>query len=169
MYITKESQIKRVRAVIVYDISIRNNLKELNEVTAILEKHAQRMVFPLGVKVHQTQSEIILKTIRGQTGPLSDVVWRGTRGPNKRKGESTLDYDHIRTLNEAGMKVADICREHGISSATYYSWKSKYGGMEASDVKRLQDLETENRRLKQMYAELSLDHQLLKEILEKKF
>jgi putative transposase len=66
------------------------------------------------------------------------------------------------------MKVADICREHGISQATYYKWKSKYGGMEASDVKRLQELETENRRLKQMYAELSLDHQILKEILEKK-
>jgi hypothetical protein len=120
MYITKESQIKRVRAVIVYDISIRNNLKELNEVTAILENHAQRMVFPLGVKVHQTQSEIILKTIRGQTGPLSDVVWRGTRGPNKRKGESTLDYDHIRTLNEAGMKVADIAKELNCSRQSVY-------------------------------------------------
>jgi putative transposase len=69
---------------------------------------------------------------------------------------------------EAGMKVADICREHGISPATYYKWKAKYGGMEASDVKRLQELESENRRLKQMYAELSLDHQLLKELLEKK-
>lgn len=69
---------------------------------------------------------------------------------------------------EAGIKVADICREHGISPATYYNWKAKYGGMEASDVKRLQELETENRRLKQMYAELSLDHQLLKELLEKK-
>lgn len=69
---------------------------------------------------------------------------------------------------EAGVKVADLCREHGISPATYYNWKAKYGGMEASDVKRLQELETENRRLKQMYAELSLDHQLLKELLEKK-
>jgi putative transposase len=69
---------------------------------------------------------------------------------------------------EAGIKVADLCREHGISPATYYNWKAKYGGMEASDVKRLQELETENRRLKQMYAELSLDHQLLKELLEKK-
>lgn len=69
---------------------------------------------------------------------------------------------------EAGMKVADICREHGISQATYFKWKSKYGGMEASDVKRLQELETENRRLKQMFADLSLDHQLLKELLEKK-
>lgn len=69
---------------------------------------------------------------------------------------------------EAGMKVADLCREHGISPATYHKWKAKYGGMEASDVKRLQELEAENRRLKQMYAELSLDHQILKELLEKK-
>lgn len=64
--------------------------------------------------------------------------------------------------------MADLCREHGISPATYYKWKAKYGGMEASDVKRLQELESENRRLKQMYAELSLDHQISKEILEKK-
>jgi putative transposase len=69
---------------------------------------------------------------------------------------------------EAGMKVADICREQGISQATYFKWKAKYGGMEASDVKRLQELETENRRLKQMFADLSLDHRLLKELLEKK-
>jgi putative transposase len=69
---------------------------------------------------------------------------------------------------EAGMKTADICREHGISQATFYNWKSKYSGMEASDVKRLRDLEQENARLKRMYAELSLDHQILKDIIEKK-
>ena len=69
---------------------------------------------------------------------------------------------------EAGMKTADICREHGISQATFYNWKSKYGGMEASDAKRLRDLEQENARLKRMYAELSLDHQILKDIIEKK-
>ena len=69
---------------------------------------------------------------------------------------------------EAGMKTADICREQGISQATFYNWKSKQGGMEASDVKRLRDLEQENARLKCMYAELSLDHQILKDIIEKK-
>jgi len=68
---------------------------------------------------------------------------------------------------EAGKKTADVCREYGISSATFYNWKSKYGGMEASDVKRLRELEEENRRLKKMFAELSLDHQILKEIIEK--
>lgn len=69
---------------------------------------------------------------------------------------------------EAGMKVKDICREHGVSQATFYNWKSKYGGMEASDIKRLRELEEENARLKRMYADLSLDHQILKDILEKK-
>ena len=69
---------------------------------------------------------------------------------------------------ETGKLVKDVCREYGISDATYYNWKAKYGGMEASDVKRLKELETENQRLKQMYAELSLEHRILKDIVEKK-
>lgn len=69
---------------------------------------------------------------------------------------------------EAGRTVKDVCREHEISEATYYKWKAKYGGMEAADIKRLRELEEENRRLKHMYAELSLDHQILKEVLTKK-
>ncbi len=69
---------------------------------------------------------------------------------------------------EGGRNVKDMCREYGISEATYYNWKSKYGGMEASDIKRLKELEEENRRLKQMYAELSLDHKILKDIVAKK-
>ena len=68
---------------------------------------------------------------------------------------------------EAGVPVKDLCRELGISSATFCQWRSKFGGMEASDLKRLRDLEEENRRLKQMYAELSLDHKILKDIVEK--
>jgi len=69
---------------------------------------------------------------------------------------------------EAGRAVRDVCREHEVSEATYYKWKSKYGGMQASDIRRLRELEEENRRLKQMYAELSLDHRMLKEVLTKK-
>ena len=69
---------------------------------------------------------------------------------------------------EAGRTVKDVCREHEISDATYYRWKSKYGGMQASDIKRLRELEEENRRLKAMYAELSLEHRILKEVLTKK-
>ncbi len=70
--------------------------------------------------------------------------------------------------SEQGVAVKDICREMGVSSATFYQWRSKYGGLEASDLKRLKDLEAENRRLKQMYADLSLDHRILKDIVEKK-
>jgi putative transposase len=69
---------------------------------------------------------------------------------------------------EAGKTVRDVCREHEISDATYYKWKTKYGGMEAADIRRLRELEDENRRLKHMYAELSLEHRILKEVLEKK-
>ncbi len=76
----------------------------------------------------------------------------------------------IRILKEVegGRMVKEVCREYGISDATYYNWKSKYGGMEASDIKRLKELEDENRRLKQMFANLSLEHTALKDVLEKK-
>jgi putative transposase len=69
---------------------------------------------------------------------------------------------------EAGRAANDVCREHGISRGTYYRWKSKYGGMEASDVKRMKELEAENQRLKQMFADMSLENRALKEIIEKK-
>jgi putative transposase len=69
---------------------------------------------------------------------------------------------------EAGRTVKDVCREHGISDATYYNWKAKYGGMEASDIRRLKDLEEENRRLKQMFADLSLENRALKDVIEEK-
>ena len=65
---------------------------------------------------------------------------------------------------EAGRLVKDVCREHSISDATYYQWKSKYGGMEASDIKRLRELEDENRKLKMMVADLSLENHAIKEV-----
>jgi putative transposase len=70
---------------------------------------------------------------------------------------------------EAGLAVAEVARKHGISAATFYQWRSKYGGMSVSDMQRLRELEQENARLKRMYADLSLDHALLKEALTKKF
>lgn len=69
---------------------------------------------------------------------------------------------------EGGRQVKEVCREHGISDQTYYNWKSKYGGMEASDVRRLKELEEENNRLKQMYADISLENRALKDVIEKK-
>jgi len=69
---------------------------------------------------------------------------------------------------ETGVPVKDICREMGVSPATFYQWRSKYGGLDASDLKRMKDLEEENRRLKQMFAALSLDHKILQDIVERK-
>jgi putative transposase len=69
---------------------------------------------------------------------------------------------------DAGISVQELCRKHGISPATYYSWKSKYGGMSVPDLKRLRELEEENARLKRMYADLSLENQALKDLISKK-
>ncbi len=69
---------------------------------------------------------------------------------------------------DAGMLVKDICRKHGISDATYYNWKSKYGGMAASDLKRMKDMEAELSKLKRMYADLALENRALKDLIEKK-
>jgi len=68
---------------------------------------------------------------------------------------------------EAGRKIEDLCREYGISNATYYQWKSKYGGMEASDLKRMKELEAENSKLKRMYADMALENQAIKDLLGK--
>ena len=69
--------------------------------------------------------------------------------------------------HEAGAKTAEVCRRHGISDATFYKWKAKYGGMEVSDARRLRALEDENRRLKKLLAESLLDNAALKDILGK--
>lgn len=69
---------------------------------------------------------------------------------------------------DAGVAIKDICRQAGISSATYYQWKSKYGGMEASDLRRVKDLESENSRLKRMYADMALENAAMKDLIAKK-
>ena len=69
----------------------------------------------------------------------------------------------------AGMPVLDVCRKHGISSPTYYKWKSKYAGVSASELKRIKDLEAENSKLKRMYSELALENAAIKDVLTKKF
>jgi putative transposase len=70
---------------------------------------------------------------------------------------------------EAGAKTADVCRKHGISSATFYSWKAKYGGLSVSEAKRLRALESENARLKKLFADAMLDNAMLKDLLSKKW
>ncbi len=69
---------------------------------------------------------------------------------------------------DAGMLVKDVCRKHGISDATYYNWKAKYGGMQASDLKRFKEMEYELSRLKRMYADMALENWAFKDLIEKK-
>jgi len=69
---------------------------------------------------------------------------------------------------DAGMAVKDICRKHGISDATFYNWKSKYGGMNASDLKRMKEMDVELSQLKRMYADMALENRALKDLIEKK-
>lgn len=71
--------------------------------------------------------------------------------------------------SEGGRKTEDLCREHGISPATFYTWRSKYGGLEVSEAKRLKALEDENQKLKALVAELSLDNRILKDVVSKKW
>ena len=70
---------------------------------------------------------------------------------------------------EAGLRVQDLCRKHGISEHTFYRWKAKYGGLEVSDARRLKQLEDENRRLKTVVADLTLDNQMLKAVTQRKW
>jgi putative transposase len=86
------------------------------------------------------------------------------------KGSRFTETQIISILKEteAGMLVKDVCRKHGISDATYYNWKSKYGGMAASDLKRMKEMEAELGRLKRMYAEIALENHALKDLIEKK-
>lgn len=76
----------------------------------------------------------------------------------------------VAVLKEAdgGVAVKDLCRKHGISDATYYNWRSKYGGMEASDLKKMKELERELGQLKRMYADMALENRALKDLIEKK-
>ena len=69
---------------------------------------------------------------------------------------------------DAGMKVADVCRSHGISQPTFYNWKSKCGGLEVSELRRIKELEGEHAKLKRMYADLAMENHALKELIEKK-
>jgi len=71
--------------------------------------------------------------------------------------------------NESGTSVAELCREHGMSQASFYKWRSKYGGMDMSLMKRMKELEDENRRLKRMYAEEKLKSEIAREAIEKKW
>ncbi len=86
----------------------------------------------------------------------------------KKSRFSEAEIFKILKMGESGMAVAEVCREYKISVPTYYSWKSKYGGMDLPMFKKMKALESENRRLKKMYAEICMDKKILQEIIEKK-
>ena len=87
------------------------------------------------------------------------------------RGKRYSEEEIINVLkqSDAGMPIAEVCRANGISSVTFYKWKSKFGGMQVSDAKRLRVLEDENRRLKHIVADLTLDNQALKAVVSKNF
>ena len=87
----------------------------------------------------------------------------------KRKRFSQEKIIQILKEAEAGTSVKELMRKHGMSDASFYTWRAKYSGMELSDAKRLKELEDENRRLKKLVADLSLDNQMLKEVNKKKW
>ena len=87
----------------------------------------------------------------------------------KKSKYSDAQIMAILKQDENGVPVSDLCREHGMSSASFYKWRSKYGGMDASLMARMKELDEENERLKKMYAEKSMQNDLLKEALGKKW
>ena len=87
----------------------------------------------------------------------------------KRSRFSDSQILSILNQAEAGVPISELCREHGMSTATFYNWRSKYGGMDASKMSRLKELEEENRRLKKMYAEERLKAEVIEEAMKKKF
>lgn len=87
----------------------------------------------------------------------------------KRKRFSEEQIIGILRLHQAGAKAAELCRQHGISEATLYNWRNRYGGMQVSDARRLRSLEEENRKLKKLLAEAMLDNAALKDIASGKF
>ena len=86
----------------------------------------------------------------------------------KKSRFSEAQIVSILKKHEAGMKTIDLCREHGISEQTFYDWKAKYGGMTVRELKRLKELESENARLKKMFADISLENYALKDLISKK-
>ena len=87
----------------------------------------------------------------------------------KRKRHTEEQIITILKEHEAGRKTADLCRKHGISEASFYNWKAKYGGLELSEAKRLRGLESENAKLKKLFADAMLDNAALKDLLAKKW
>lgn len=104
-----------------------------------------------------------------KTGPTRMRVLPNLGEENRMKGTRHSEEQIIAILKqgEAGLATAELCRQHGITEQTYYRWKAKYGGMESGDAKKMKQLEDENRKLKHVVADLTLDNRALKDVLSK--
>jgi putative transposase len=98
------------------------------------------------------------------------VLWSANKGDTKVAQKGHTEEQILRALRQAegGTRISDICREHGISEATYYVWKKKYSGLGLSELRELRQLREENAKLKRLVADLSLDRNMLQEIVQKK-
>jgi putative transposase len=104
----------------------------------------------------------------GESSPkIVPRISRQTGAEIRKSRFSESQIIQILNEGESGIPIADLCWEHGISRSAYYKWKAKYGGMNVNELNKLRELEIENRRLKQKYAELSLDHNILKVLSQK--
>ncbi len=101
--------------------------------------------------------------------PVRADAERAAQAGSTQHGFTEEQIIGILREHEAGAATADVCRKHGVSSATFYKWKAKYGGLEVSEASRLRSLEDENRRLKKLLAETMLDNAMLKDIATKKW
>jgi putative transposase len=102
---------------------------------------------------------------------MPKVEFSGTIHPGGSDEKTRFTENQIIAIlkeGEAGVEVKEICRKHGNSDATYYNWKSKYGGMSTSDLKRMKEMEQELSQLKRMYADMALENRALKDLIEKK-
>ena len=120
----------------------------------------------LGAKLFQLFWTLKSEPVKSRVKNLISLV---NKGEMKATRFTESQIVAILKQQDNGQTVAQISREHGISEATFYNWRAKYGGMQVSEVKRLKELEDENRRLKKMYAELSLQNEIIKEALAKKW
>ena len=112
-------------------------------------------------------STVMLEQGTQAPSPAPDLIPAENERQNLTGNSHSNWYSKRGHFREAGLATADLCRQHGISEQTYYRWKAKYGGMETGDAKKLKQLEEENRKLKHVVADLTLDNRALKDVLSK--
>lgn len=142
------------------------------DISKIIVAYQPRVACPLRCWFSKTPKHVKHETqVRQALAALDDYrPYQTLRlgGSMKKSKFSESQIVAILKEGEAGIAVTELIRKHGISAATYYNWKSKYAGVEVSDLKRMKELETENAKLKRMYAELALENTAIKDVLNRK-